>query len=953
MGREDEAGQLAAWVAELAAGRGRAALVEGEPGIGKSALLRAAGAAATGAGCAVFLASGEEPGQEFPLRPLLGAFAVEDSAADPRRADVLAALAAQRHTSAPGGPDAALAAAAERLLALIDQLCAENPTLLVVDDLHWADAATVSVCYRLCRSAAQRPLLLIGATRPLPPRTDLDALRRAIGRAGHLRLGPLPAAAVTRLVTALTGGAPGPRLSKLAQDAAGNPSYVTELVGALRRSAGLAVADGVAEVTSGPGRLALAEAIADQLGFLALDTRQTLQAAALLGSDFTVRDLTVVTRRPTSELMSALSQAQAAGVLAEAGGRLEFRHALIRAALCDAMPAPARAAWHRDAAHALLQSGAPVDRVARQLLAGVEEAAPDQASARGADWAADWLAKAAPTLVSEASEVAVRLLEPLMRQLPVADGRRHILASHLARALGHQAKHDEAEKLIAGTLPHVANPDVLVALYDTLDMSRDITRTTKGDRTEQTLADIERSLATTAWLTPTARRHLRVLQARARGLRGGPARAEPAARRALAEATAAGDCWATAWTTSIVALAMADRGDLDGAIRQLDIGLGASERAPGLTDVRLMLLLNRGEMSMALDRLEEAQATFAAARALAERAGLPHRLAQARTALCQLLFEAGQWDDALAEADLLESGDNTPAHAAGKGIAAVIALHRRDRAAPRRVASARQLAAQDVTGGGRASPATLALALDREVAGHPSAALAILVAAAEAGATARRTPGWLSDIVRLATLAGDPATATAATVQAQALAKASHTPSRAAAAAHCRGLLAADPTQLLTAADRYGQAGRPLRRAQALEAAASLLAAHGDTAGARAPFAAAIDIYTALGATWDLTRVRAGLRQHGIRNRRASTRATSGWAALTATEAKVAALVAQGQSNPEIAQTLGNSRRTVEYHVTRILAKLQMRSRAEIIQAAATSPSSNLAQADRRTRPQN
>jgi predicted ATPase len=106
----------------------------------------------------------------------------------------------------------------------------------VVDDLHWADTTTVSVCYRLSRSVMRRPLLLIGAMRPVPQRADLKALRRAVGRDGLVRLRPLPAAAVTRLVAGLAGGVPGPGLSKLAEGTAGNPLYLTELVGALVRA---------------------------------------------------------------------------------------------------------------------------------------------------------------------------------------------------------------------------------------------------------------------------------------------------------------------------------------------------------------------------------------------------------------------------------------------------------------------------------------------------------------------------------------------------------------------------------------------------------------------------------------------------------------------------------------------------------------------------------------------
>ena len=99
--------------------------------------------------------------------------------------------------------------------------------------------------------------------------------------------------------------------------------------------------------------------------------REVLRAAALLGTDFAVPDLAIVLGRSVADLIPAVDEACAAGVLAESGSGLGFRHPLIRAALYDEMPAPVRAAWHRDAGRALAEAGAPADRVARQMLRAV------------------------------------------------------------------------------------------------------------------------------------------------------------------------------------------------------------------------------------------------------------------------------------------------------------------------------------------------------------------------------------------------------------------------------------------------------------------------------------------------------------------------------------------------------------------------------------------------------
>ena len=86
--------------------------------------------------------------------------------------------------------------------------------------------------------------------------------------------------------------------------------------------------------------------------------RGVLRAAALLGVDFAVPDLAVVLGKGVADLIPAVDEACAAGVLAESGGGMAFRHPLIRAALYEEMPAPVRAAWHRDAGHALAEASA-------------------------------------------------------------------------------------------------------------------------------------------------------------------------------------------------------------------------------------------------------------------------------------------------------------------------------------------------------------------------------------------------------------------------------------------------------------------------------------------------------------------------------------------------------------------------------------------------------------------
>jgi len=151
-------------------------------------------------------------------------------------------------------------------------------------------------------------------------------------------------------------------------------------------------------------------------------------------------------------------------------------------------------------------------------------------------------------------------------------------------------------------------------------------------------------------------------------------------------------------------------------------------------------------------------------------------------------------------------------------------------------------------------------------------------------------------------------------------------------AAFAAAILDGDAIRLLSVADAYAAAGRPLLEAQAREHAAEALAAAGHGREARLQLDAAQDHYAEMGASWDAARADARLRAHGIRRgvHGERKRPKAGWAALTDTELTVAALLAEGLSNPDIAARMFISRRTVQFHVSNILAKLGLSSRVEL-----------------------
>ena len=817
------------------------------------------------------------------------------------------------------------------MLALVAEQYAVRPTILVVDDLQWADQASITLWGRLARSARQVPLLLVGMMRPAPQRDDLLALRRMVDDDARLQLTGLSGVAVADLVAGLAGGVPDGDLLRLADGAAGNPLYLTELVAALARSSGLTVTEtGAAELAGGSAPSSLSAAIADRLGFVAGPVREVLRAAALLGTDFAVSDLAIVLGRSVADLIPAVDEACAVGVLAESGHGLGFRHPLIRAALYDEMPTPVRAAWHRDAGRALAAAGGPPDRVARQMLRAVGE--PGDVTEPMDEWMLDWLARTADSLVAQAPGVAAELLTRAVASSPADSAQHGWLASRLADALYRIGDRAEAEQVANRALEHAAEPDLLADLHWTLAQCRIL-----ACESAEALAMLDRALASPG-ISARHRARLLVLATRTHMNLSAVETAGRVASSALAAASEAGDNWAMGWALLMMALVTSVRGRMTDALPLFDRALTVTQSDPALTDLRLLLQINKAVTLGNLDRYEEALAGAGQARHLAGQVGTTIRLAQAHGALGQLLFQTGRWDDALAEVGMVHEDLKEPAVAGGElGIAAVISFHRGEVGAARgRLAAAAPHAER--LGHRLITSLALARSLDHEHDGALPEALAALTDAFDGNTEeVEEIEDLLPDAVRLAAETGDTGTAQALASQAAALAAESEIPHRQANALYCRGLLDHDASRLLAAAERYDDAGRPLLRAKALEAAAGEFVESDDRGQARDAFTQAVEVYTALGAAADVSRLQATFRAHGIRRgpHAKHRRARSGWDSLTATEIKIAAFVEEGLSNPEIAARLLLSRRTVATHVSHILKKLDVHSRIDIARESA------------------
>ena len=916
-------------IARAGAGQGSAVLIEGEPGIGKSSLVRAALAAGAQAGCQVFWGAGDELGQALSLLPVLDGLRVREPSANSRRRTIVRIL--QGDVSTGRGLDAS-AVLAEQLLALVAELCADRPTILVIDDLQWADEATVTLWARLARSAVQVPLLLIGMMRPVPQREDLLALRRAVDGSARLQLTGLAHGPVADLVAALAGARPDDGLLRLADGAAGNPLYVTELIGFLARGSGLRISNrGTAEVVDGFPLASLSAAIADRLGFVSGHVRQVLRAAALLGVDFTVRELAIILGRAVADLVPAIDEALAAGVLTASGKTLGFRHPLIRAALYDEMPMSVRAAWHREAGRALADAGAPADRVARQLLRAVGDGSGGAGTSVD-EWILTWLAGASELLVDRAPQVAADLLRKAAADSPVGSVQQARLAARLAEALYRVGDAAEAEQVASRALVHACEPDLVVDLHWTLAQCR-----MRIGRFAESLTTLDEALAAPG-ITTRQRARLLVLAARTHSIIGEVEKAGRVAELALAVASEGADGWAVAWALHVLTIVAGVRGQMAEALPLFERALATTEADPLLIDLRLLLQINKAIVLSNLDRHDEALGAATRARHLADQVGTVNRLAQAHSALGQLLFDTGRWEAAMAEVQVIQAELKEPAAACSDlGIAAVICFHRGEFGAARNHLAAAADYAKRI--GHRVVPSlALARSVERERAGVPRDALAALTAGfAGDHEEHSEIEDVVADVVRLAAQIGDLTMAKAFAGHAAALASGSTTPRRQANDLYCRGVLERDAAQLIGAAARYADAGRPLLRAKALEAAAGLFIRSDDRSLARDAFTRALETYGSLGATADVGRLQAQFRAHGIRRgpRAKHRQKRTGWDSLTPTEVTVAALVEEGLSNPQIAAKLFTSRRTVATHVSHILKKLDVHSRIDIARESA------------------
>lgn len=892
----------------------------GEAGIGKSTLLAQALRASPGR---VLTATADPLTVRRPFGLIL---------------DALARPAGLTHpvTVADGSfPDEHDVDLAQHLVESLVSLCEQAPLLLAVDDVHWADEESLVLLQRLGRVLAPMPFRILATARPHRNGPVLSRLLGDLARRGVLTevtLGPLDDEAVGRLAAPLFGPHPEAEIRRQLATAGGNPLYLHRILASLSPPGAVGEPGSPGDpAEERDGATALEEArpthaSLGELHDLTGEARDVLTTAALLGPRFTVRDLIVVTGRPVADLMGAVRESLDAGLLGEydEGAQLGFRHEIVRQDLYQDLPAGLREELHRQAAHDLTAAGAPAAVVGTQLLRA-------RLSAHDVTWAGEAAARAS----EEEPAVAAPLWGRIREILDPDDPRRDQAGCGQAGALlavGRLAEAEEVALDVLATAGERRVPDAVRCRVSAVLASGDYPRA--------------RTLAEEASRSRLLHRHERAEHTAWAILAQVLAGDRRTASTLLDDSATEGDLSAVAVVTRRLARGLLDaaEGRWDAARADLDpASLPAG--SPGTRDPSVLALaVARATVLADADRLAEAASLVD--QALGEGAPLSGPVPVRRA------FVRAQVRVALDRGDLLTAAEvvpetvradevNEPFRRVQLAMRAVIALHLEGPTAAQRwlgVLTEARPVARGLAGAVWPARAEALVCFAGEDGEGALAALA-------AGWDECDDGGWAADRLLLGTelaaaasALGDRALAVRAADGLAALANQNPgVVTLSAASLTARGFADDDPELLLRGLRTWRLSPRALQAAWVTEhAAVRLEGRRADEAAELAQWAAAT--YARIGARHDALRLRAALRKQGVRVRTAPhPRPTRGWESLTPTEQVVAEQMEQGLTNAEIADQMVLSRRTVESHVSRILAKLGLRSRTELVIAAAQS----------------
>ncbi len=882
VGRDTQLARLDEAVAAVLAGRFVAVEICGEAGMGKTRMLAELERRAAAAGLLVRAGHATQFEQEVPFGVFAELVPTGDLGEPTARSRVHAGV--RRMLTEAAEPGAAL----------------------LLDDVHWADPASRDLTEQLIRRPPPVPLLIAVAFRGTgAPARIVDAIGRLGPAAIAVDLPPLTPDDVQRLLT----GVPRRRRTLILRAGLGNPLYLAALSRlpdrALDDLAALADRPGPADADwpAGSPRHILA-GLAAELTALPPPVQRVAHVAAVVGDHTTIDLVAAVADLPVADVVAAVDELGRLGLVGTDGARVLYRHPLMRAA-AHAQTGPA---W-RFQAHARTADFLRTRKASLPVVAHHTER-----SARYGDGAAAaTLVEAGMAFAYEAPAQAARWLGTALRIMPDGDERRATVELWHARALGRGGELERSREVLQ-RLRHAPPPIRAQAEAFGVAVARQLggfaeaaatltARLARGDldpfgeaklRVELAAVDafredpasvVRHAQRALALLDPDRRVHAgaaRTLLALG-SLYGGDV---AAARRHVAGAAGTVDAVSDAdlrpyvEIVSPLALTEIQLGHFADAARHLDRArrivdtLGPSSASPYLLCMEALLHTRTGRLARAVDSAEDALAA-------ADRVGSPEMRAMATA----VRFRPYLWTAGPA-AVLAGLGDGTD-------VPCSLAWRRTYR---------------------------VELALVHAAAGHPRTSLDLL--AADAAPPSAHPPTVVARGA-VATLAGagpgDAGGAAAGLPYERALARLGE--AFAAFRERRAGWAAGTADE---AAGGFAAAGTPIEEALAhhLAGAAHRAAARADRAGPA------------------LARAAAGYRDHGAAWLSSVLAGTpvAGAVVLTAREREIADLATTGLSNKEIADRLYLSRRTVESHLNRIFAKLDVRSRTAMAHRLADLP---------------
>jgi DNA-binding CsgD family transcriptional regulator len=367
--RERELEGMRALVARAAAGEGGLVVLEGQAGVGKTELLRSVGAIAEAAGVRVLRSRGSELDRSFAfgvVRQLLEREVTERPELLTGGAEPAAAVfgAGEREARAEEG----LFGSLQGLLWLVANLSGEQPLLLVADDLHWADTASLRWLVFLAERLEDVPVLLVAATRPAEPDADQELLDAMITApdAHVLRPAPLSEEATTAIVGERLPEAVASFAAACHRATGGNPFLLGELLDELAAGHLRGTAKDAARVLDF-GSERVGRSVRRRLRRLPAEALAIARAVAVLGPCTSLDQAAALAG--VDEASAAASADALVGIHVLAAGRaLDFVHPLVRSAVYEQIPPLQCQALHAAAARLLTARGAESEEVARHLL---------------------------------------------------------------------------------------------------------------------------------------------------------------------------------------------------------------------------------------------------------------------------------------------------------------------------------------------------------------------------------------------------------------------------------------------------------------------------------------------------------------------------------------------------------------------------------------------------------